>query len=221
MSTLPEMTRHEGTGRRPEIQAFLDALFPCLAESTAARATDRAFVARLGAQLAEAGACGRREPGPRPGVLDHLDAALPALDVASPAIRRLGAAFAVLAPLVPWSKRHHEGPDAERFAAGHGNALIIGPRGAEEREGVVLGVSLMAPAIRYPDHSHPPDELYLVLSEGEWRQGEAEWVRPGIGGTVRNPPGVVHAMRAGARPLLAVWGLQAARALDPAEPLIG
>jgi len=195
------------TGRRPEIQAFLDALCDCLAESTAGQPEDRAFAADLAARLAEPGSPGRDGPGARPAVLDHLDAALAGLDAASPAIRRLGAAFAAIAPIVPWSKRPHEGPDAARFATGHGNALIIGPGGAEVREGVALGVSLLAPHIRYPDHAHPPDELYLVLSEGDWRQGEGDWVRPGIGGTVRNPPGVVHAMRAGARPLLAVWGL--------------
>jgi hypothetical protein len=42
-------------------------------------------------------------------------------------------------------------------------------------------------------------------------------MRPGIGGTVRNPPGVVHAMRAGETPLLAVWGLLTARAVGRKE----
>ncbi len=143
-------------------------------------------------------------------MLCHLNAAVAGLEDASPDLCRLGAAFAVIASMVPWSKRPHVGPDAERFAAGHANAIIMGPRGAEVRDDIVLGVSLMAPHIRYPDHSHPPDELYLVLSEGEWRQGDGTWMRPGIGGTVRNPPGAVHAMRAGARPLLAVWALRPA-----------
>jgi quercetin dioxygenase-like cupin family protein len=197
-------------GRAPEVQAFLDALFPCLAESTAGSTSDQAFVTDFAARIAEpAVAAVAHGPGEAPAVLGHLDAALAGLGGASPALRRLGAALAAIAAVVPWSKRHHEGPDAERFAAGHGNALIIGRGGAEAPEGVVLGASLMAPHIRYPDHSHPPDELYLVLSEGEWRQGDGEWVRPGIGGTVRNPPGVVHAMRAGATPLLAVWALRA------------
>jgi hypothetical protein len=201
MSMPPDM-------RSAAVENFLEALFPCLAESTAARVADQAFVADIARRLAKPGVPGPRGTGATPEVLDHLDAALAELAEASPSLRRLGAAFAAIAASVPWSKRRHEGPDAARFAVGHGNALIIGPHGAEEREDVVLGVSLMAPNIRYPDHSHPPDELYLVLSDGEWRQGEADWVRPGIGGTVRNPPGIVHAMRAGARPLLAVWALR-------------
>jgi quercetin dioxygenase-like cupin family protein len=203
--------------RRPEIGAFLDALFPCLAESTAARAADRAFVAGLAARVAEPGIPAGWGSGDRPEVLGHLEAALAGLAEARPMIRRLGVAFAAIAPSVPGAKRRHEGPDAERFAAGPGNALIIGPGGAEECEGIVLGVSLLAPHTRYPDHSHPPDELYFVLSDGEWRQGEGDWMRPGIGGTVRNPPGVVHAMRAGETPLLAVWGLLTARAVGRKE----
>jgi hypothetical protein len=198
--------RARGT-RLPELQVFLDALFPCLVESTRGDAADAAFVADLAARLREPGPAGAVGAGPRLQVLDHLDAAGDGLAEAAPSLRRLGAAFAEVAPVVPWSRRPHRGPDAARFAAGHGNALLVGPGGAEERADVRLGVSLMASHIRYPDHSHPPDELYLVLSDGEWRQGEGAWFRPGIAGTVRNPPGIVHAMRAGSAPLLAVWGL--------------
>jgi hypothetical protein len=198
--------RASGT-RVPEIQAFLDALFPCLVESTSRDAADAAFVADLRRRLQAVGAPGRTGPGPRMEVHDHLETALDALSGAAPTVQRLGAALAAVAPLVPWSKRPHHGPDAERFALGHGNALLLGPGGAEERADLRIGVSLMAPYTCYPEHSHPPDELYLVLSDGEWRQGTRDWVRPGLAGTVRNPPGTAHAMRAGSTPLLAVWGL--------------
>ena len=226
MSMLPDAAQPEVVqsdavqsgrlGRRPEIAAFLDALAPCLEQSTRHSPADHAFAAGIVRLLANPGASSVHQAGARPEVLRHLDAALAGLEDASPELRRLGAAFAAISSVVPWSKRQHAGPDADRFAEGHGNAIIVGPGGAEERDDVVLGVSLMAPHIRYPDHSHPPDELYLVLSEGEWRQGGSEnengWVRPGLGGTVRNSPNVVHAMRAGARPLLAVWALRPASA---------
>ena len=202
------MTGADAGRRRPEIAAFLDALLPCLAESTAASLSDRAFVAAFAAALAAPGVPSARQAGDRPEALAHLDAAVAGLADASPSLRRLGAALAAVVPLLPWSKRSHQGPDAARFAAGHGNALIVGRHGAEERDDIALGLSLMAPRIRYPDHSHPPDELYLVLSGGEWRRGDEDWVEPGIGGTVRNQPGVVHAMRSGERPLLAIWALQ-------------
>ena len=32
----------------------------------------------------------------------------------------------------------------------------------------MVGVSLMAPAVQYPDHRHPPEEVYLALvDDGE------------------------------------------------------
>ena len=83
---------------------------------------------------------------------------------------------------------------------------------------MVVGLSLLAPGVRYPDHRHPPAELYYVLSEGEWRQEARPWHSPGIGGVVHNPPGVVHAMRSHAQPLLAVWLL---RLPEPGEPVGG
>jgi quercetin dioxygenase-like cupin family protein len=65
----------------------------------------------------------------------------------------------------------------------------------------------MAPHTRYPDHRHPPEEIYVVLSEGEWCQESGPWHEPGIGGLVYNPPNIVHAMRSAERPLLALWFL--------------
>ena len=68
-------------------------------------------------------------------------------------------------------------------------------------------VSLVAPGITYPDHHHPPEEVYVVLSPGEWKHGGSDWFAPGYGGLVYNVSDTVHAMRAGADPLLAIWCL--------------
>ena len=65
----------------------------------------------------------------------------------------------------------------------------------------------MAPDTQYPDHRHPPEEIYVVLSGGQWRQGSNPWHEPGTGGLVYNPPNVVHAMRSTEQPLLALWFL--------------
>jgi hypothetical protein len=85
--------------------------------------------------------------------------------------------------------------------------MIVGPGGIEEREDLWLGVTLMAPNVRYPDHFHEPEETYLVLSDGEFRQGEGDWFAPGVGGAFYNLPNIKHAMRSGERPLLAFWAL--------------
>lgn len=90
---------------------------------------------------------------------------------------------------------------------GHATGMIIGPGGAEDREDVWIGMTIMGPNVRYPDHSHPPEEVYLALSNGAFRQGENEWFDPGIGGVFHNPPGIVHGMRSGDAPMLALWFL--------------
>lgn len=195
--------------RPPAIQAFVDAALIAFTEATHGNADDTAFVRDLAMRLSHAGVAAPVRDERPPVARDHLDTALAALAAAPVALRRVGACFGAIATEIPWYRRPYDGADAARFAAGHGNALIMGPAGAEQRDDVLLGVSVMAPALRYPDHRHAPDELYLVLSEGTWRQEEAAWVRPGIGGTVRNPPHILHAMRSGPAPLLAVWALLA------------
>jgi quercetin dioxygenase-like cupin family protein len=88
--------------------------------------------------------------------------------------------------------------------------MIVGPGGLEPRHDVWLGVSLLAPGVRYPDHTHAPEETYLVLSRGTFRQNDGPWFEPGIGGSFYNPPGILHAMRAEDEPLFAFWALWAA-----------
>jgi quercetin dioxygenase-like cupin family protein len=116
-------------------------------------------------------------------------------------------AFKDIEQRLTWARRKGWENEDETFAHGHANATIIGPGGLEPRDDVWIGVSLMAPNVCYPDHQHPPEEVYTVLSDGVWRHGDGEWFSPGIGGLVHNPPGIVHAMRAGEKPLLAIWCL--------------
>ena len=87
--------------------------------------------------------------------------------------------------------------------------MIVGPNGLETHDHVQIGVSLMAPDTVYPDHQHVPEEVYLVLSSGDWRQNAGAWHEPAIGGIVYNPPNIVHGMRSRTSPLLAIWCLRA------------
>jgi hypothetical protein len=106
---------------------------------------------------------------------------------------------------LPWYQR----PVANNpeFMAGHVNAQIIGPDGLEVRHDLIVGVTLMRPNIDYPDHQHEPEELYLVLSEGYWRQNNTPWHTPGLGGLVYNPSNVFHGMKSLSTPLIALWCL--------------
>jgi hypothetical protein len=81
--------------------------------------------------------------------------------------------------------------------------MIVGPGSLEPRQDVWLGVSLLGPNVRYPDHRHRPEETYLVISPGDFRQRRRECVPVAEGETFHNPHNVVHAMASSDRPLLA------------------
>ena len=112
---------------------------------------------------------------------------------------------AALAPDLEWWSRLGSVDDPARFVDGH--SFIVGPGGLEDRDDAEIGVSLLAPNVRYPDHHHPPPEVYLSLTPGTWRKGDGSWVEPGVGGTVYNAPNDVHAMRSHDAPLFAFWCL--------------
>lgn len=152
-------------------------------------------------------------PGGRLPVCSCLDEAL-ATAGSHQLLRPLVDRFKAIEPMLEWTRRpKYDGSASDNFSDGHANAMIIGPRGFEERNDVWLGVSLLAPDVRYPDHDHAPEETYLVLSQGEFQHGNSQWFSPGIGGSFYNEPGIKHAMRSLNTPLLAFWALLA----DPAR----
>ena len=119
--------------------------------------------------------------------------------------KTLGLQLLDLMPYLPWQQRQEA--DHPAFMAGHANAQIIGPDGLVVSDNLLIGISLLAPHVTYPDHHHPPAEVYLVLTEGEWRQEAKPWHQPGAGGYVYNHPHVIHAMCSADKPLLAIWCL--------------
>ncbi len=124
-------------------------------------------------------------------------------------LRVLAEAFLAIEPMIHWRPRTGDTPNASaNFAEGHANAMIVGPGGIEPRTDVWLGASLLAPRVRYPDHTHPPEETYLVMTSGEFSQDDGPWFAPGIGGSFYNRPGIRHAMRSGEAPLFAFWLLR-------------
>jgi quercetin dioxygenase-like cupin family protein len=193
--------------RSPDLQRFLTVAEAAIRSGSpfsgpAVSAADRIFTA-LQVPSAQPGRIGSA----RLAVCRHLETALEPAHLQPGPVGELADAFAAIESRLTWMARTDAATQGEQFLHGHANAVIVGPEGLEARNDVRIGVSLMAPHTRYPDHHHPPEEVYLVLSGGEWRQGNDPWHEPGIGGLVYNPPNVVHAMRSAERPLLALWFL--------------
>jgi hypothetical protein len=198
------------TERNENLQLFVDTAFVAFdqfAQTTQARVS----IHRIFAALELTGA-GRKGTGGRLPVCDYLGAAL-SIETPHKSLHRLIEQFKDIEPQLEWRRRANDnGTASGNFVDGHANAMIIGPGGLEERSDIWLGVTLMAPYVRYPDHTHTPEEVYLVISPGEFRQGDGEWFSLGTGGSFYNVPEIKHAMRSIDTPLLAFWALLAERA---------
>lgn len=138
---------------------------------------------------------------------DWIGAALAPVIAEPTQIGAAARAITSLEPVLGWSRRTSGLHGSANYIEGHVHGMICGPGGAESRYDVQLGFSVMVPDVRYPDHSHPPEEAYVLLTEGEFRQRDGAWFDPGIGGGIHNPPGSQHAMRSGSAPFLAIWCL--------------
>ena len=194
--------------RSPDLQTFLTRAEAVMSQGAAGNARMAAAAARMFVALRAPMAQVAPADVPRPKVCDHLPSALARARGQRGAAGELTEAFAAIAPRLQWKVRPGSEAHGEAFRHGHANAVITAPdEGLEPRPDVRCGVSLMAPNTQYPDHHHPPEEIYIVLSDGEWRQANGPWHAPGIGGLVYNPPDVLHAMRSTDAPLLALWFL--------------
>jgi quercetin dioxygenase-like cupin family protein len=195
-------------GRSQELQTFIDATRDAFAASGASAdalaVADRIF----GAANASPGEEATHDPVRMPVCDEYLDDALERARTANGPIGALAEALAEIAPRLTWVNRPNGANDDDTFKARHANAVVVGEGGLEARDDIRIGMGLLAPETRYPDHRHPPEELYTVMSPGEWKQNvEGEFRAPGIGGFVHNIPNIIHGMRATDVPLLAVWSL--------------
>jgi Dimethlysulfonioproprionate lyase len=187
--------------RSPDLTSFLEASEIALRTACrgqalqAAETVIKAWNASIGPQ------------GSGPERLPVCDWIAPALAGVAAERANLSAAFAALEGRLHWKRRAMADPADPSFWNGHANAVILGPGGLETRDDLWVGATIMAPRVRYADHDHPPEEVYLSLTSGEWWNSEMDWTDPGPTGFIYNPPGILHAMRSGAGPFLALWYL--------------
>ncbi|MEO9338849.1 dimethylsulfonioproprionate lyase family protein [Mesorhizobium sp. SB112] len=192
--------------RPHDLQAFLDAMRNGV-ESGSPDSETKACLARVVDALRNPVPVAKSEPTKVPTSALLQDALKPAR--AKDELKSLAQSISNLAPLLTWRRRAGAAPEASAsFAEGHANAMIVGPGGLEDRADVWVGLSLLAPDVRYPDHRHSPEEIYLFLTDGRFRQGEDDWFTPGVGGTLYNEPNIFHAIASVPNaPLLALWCL--------------
>lgn len=189
--------------RTPQLQNFLDVFETALMTASAPGSNYQRATRAVFSALRTPGAQALRE-SVRPRCCEYIPTAM---NRACNDIRvsDLAAAFAGIEPELPWFARLDRQTGDPDFPNFHASGPIIGNDGLEVRDDVRMGASLLAPDTFYPDHQHPPEEVYIALSPGRWRQNDGPWHEPGIGGLVYNPPNIIHAMHANTEPLLALW----------------
>lgn len=84
-------------------------------------------------------------------------------------------------------------------------ALIIGPGGLEDRADVRIGITILAPYARMPDHRLVCPRAYLSLSNSEFSVESTGWVRTIPGTVCFAPANEIVAFRSTAAPLLMIW----------------
>ncbi len=192
--------------RSAELQIFLDSLRNSIAAQVPFSNPAFPMTQKVSSALSLPAERGDRASSRLP-VCEHLSAALARARGQGPEAAKLADALEQIDPSLAWRRRRSsEKVDAE-FDDGHANATVVGPGGIEERDDLWVGISLLAPNIQYPEHRHPPEEIYVALSPGQWRQADLPWCEPGIGGIVHNQANTLHSMRSSKEPLLAVWCL--------------
>lgn len=192
------------TKRSPELQHFIDCVQNAILVSDGLPDEARTVAGNIYGALANEEGKFDTSPAQRLPVCEHLPAAFENAQQGPTAAAQLGEALAAIEPLLAWNKKPN---DDSYFDGRHANAVVVGLGGIEQRYDARIGVSLVAPDTLYPDHTHPPQEVYAVLSDSAWRQNEGPWRKPGLGGWVYNPANISHAMRSYETPLLAVWSL--------------
>jgi hypothetical protein len=92
------------------------------------------------------------------------------------------------------------------FLDNYGWSEIFGANGPLTDQRIACGFLMLGPSTLYPRHRHEAEEMYLPLSgTASWQQGDSDWRMRTPGTPIHHASNEPHAMRTGARPLLALY----------------
>ena len=195
-----------GMIRAADIDHFLLTLRRAMGAAAEPGSAPALLAERIFSALGKPGPVGPKPAGQRPDIREGLDRAFANAARLPGDVPRVAGALRAMDRRLPWG--HRLGSEADPgFRERHANAVIIGEGGLERSSEARIGVSFLRAGSGYVDHSHPPEEVYYVLSGGEWFREDRGWHEPGPGRIVNNPPNIIHNMRAKDEPLLAIWCL--------------
>ncbi len=110
--------------------------------------------------------------------------------------------FSEISTQLKWRPSPRTDPNAEVIALSVFNEML-------NLGGLVAGLMFMSPNQIYPEHKHPPQEIYFVLSgTASWLYGgNTEYQQQKPGDIIYNHPQDMHGMKTGDEALLALYFL--------------
>jgi hypothetical protein len=110
------------------------------------------------------------------------------------------------APSLAWRQTYTANDLDAAFLDNYAWCEIFGASGPLTSERIACGFLILGPSTHYPRHCHEAEEIYLPLSgTAAWQQGDAVWRERPPGTPIHHGSDEPHAMRTGARPLLALY----------------
>jgi quercetin dioxygenase-like cupin family protein len=110
------------------------------------------------------------------------------------------------APSMAWRQTYTVADVGATFLDNYGWSEIVGLSGPLASERIACGLLLLGPDTHYPRHRHEAEEVYIPLAgTASWQQGDGRWRERPPGVVIHHASDEPHAMRTGARALLALY----------------
>jgi hypothetical protein len=146
-------------------------------------------------------------------VLRHLERALPVNRPAGAGMDALVGALSALAPHLRWTQTasYVRDPPSAAFLDRYAHATLAGPPDGRPSSRDVagqaaVGVVMLGPAVEYPPHRHPAEEIYLPLGPAGWvHDHHRDYRTEPAGCLLHHTPWQAHGMLTGDQPLLALY----------------
>ena len=129
-----------------------------------------------------------------PAELPVLSLLSATLGLASPETAPVTDALIKAAPELPWRQTYNQDDGFEqKYLDTYGWTDLAAPEGPYTADGFRLMLGYWGQGLIYPNHSHPPEEHYMVLAGNAWfRLDDAPYQKLGPGEVFHVPAGAVH-----------------------------
>ena len=109
---------------------------------------------------------------------------------------------------VRWTEFYEEDSWSKSFLPVFANGEGIGPDGRLFHKEIILGLFLLGPHTTYPEHAHPAEEFYIVLTgDPEFKVGaDSDFELKSSGEVVLHYSDISHSIRSSDEPFYAIFG---------------